>query len=136
MDELEIPPELRQRIGELWQKEGLPGLQRNLRELNPDGDEELDWNNPRRVQNALLRCLASGRNLKDLREDFARQEIPFTEYEKRVCLIARSREDLHERAARRVRDMLESGLVGEVRSLLKQGLEGPQENKVSHYPLK
>ncbi len=123
MDDLEIAPELRRRAETIWQREGLPGWQKILLELNPQGDSELDWNNPRRVRNALLRCLASGRTLQELREDFARRKPPFAGYEKHVCLISRSRADLHERAARRVRAMLDAGLIGEVRFLMKEGLE-------------
>ncbi len=93
-----------------------------LRHLNPDGLGNLDTANPRRVTRALERCLASGRSLRVLQEEFARQPAPFADCAVRLVRIARPPEEMRRRIELRVAAMLGAGLVGEVRRLANDGL--------------
>jgi len=122
-DRLEISPRIKQTVKALAARKGLDGLRHELLKLNPDGVGEIDMRNPRRVQSALERCMASGRSVIALRRDFKSQTSVFDSYEKRVCCLRRDREDLKRRIRLRVRAMLEAELVEEVRGLMEAGIE-------------
>jgi len=126
VDEVEVPEHVRARVADLLAAGGLPALVADLRRLNPSGGDSLaglDLANPRRVARALERCLASGRPLRAMAEDFARLPAPFAEWEKEVTLLERPPEALERRIAARVAGMLGAGLVEEVRALRAAGLE-------------
>lgn len=124
-DELLIPEAVSQTVRQIRDREGAEGLAAALRAHN--GPDEafpgLDWANPRRVEKALLRCLASGEGYSELLRRFAAQAEPLADWDKEVWMIARPTEELKERNARRVQQMLESGLIDEVRGLREKGFE-------------
>jgi tRNA dimethylallyltransferase len=117
-DAVAVPEETRRRVQALDQATALA----ELRRLNPDGLGNLDVANPRRVTRALERCLASGRNLHVLQEDFARQPAPFADHAVRLVRIVRPPEEMRARIEQRVAAMLAAGLVDEVRQRLADGL--------------
>ncbi len=117
-DTVAVPDEIRRRVLGL----DLAAALAELRRLNPDGLGDLDIANPRRVTRALERCLASGRTLQVLRDEFARQPAPFAGYAVRLVRLARPSEEMRGRIESRVTAMLAAGLVGEVRRLLADGL--------------
>lgn len=119
VDAVAVPAAVRQEVAALETAEAL----RRLRELNPDGLGALDVANPRRVSRALERCLASGRSVLELQAEFARQPAPFADYAVQLTELVRPPEELETRIRRRVRAMLDAGLVAEVRQLLAAGLE-------------
>jgi len=123
VDPVHVPASVRRRVAELARREGLEGMVRELRALNPEGLGALDARNPRRVARALERCLASGRTLAALRAEFAAQPEPYADYAKRLIRLDRPKAELDERIARRVDAMLEAGLVDEVAALRERGLE-------------
>jgi tRNA dimethylallyltransferase len=94
-----------------------------LRALNPAGLGALDVANPRRVTRALERCLATGKTLHALADEFARLRGPFADYRVELTRLEREPEDLNRRIAARVEQMLREGLVDEVRRLRLAGLE-------------
>ncbi len=94
-----------------------------LKELNPDGLGTLDRDNPRRVTRGLERCLASGKTLQQLRDDFATQPSEFADYEVKLVELVRGREILAQRISQRVDAMLLAGLVSEVEQLLPMNLQ-------------
>lgn len=112
-------------VGDLQKREGLEGLVRALRALHPPGEgfEGLDLRNPRRVAKALLRCRSTGRTYGEMRKVFLSQPEPLADWEKEVWLLEWSQDALKARNRRRVRSMLESGLIEEVRSLREAGFE-------------
>lgn len=124
-DQIEIPPEVEQRVREIREQDGPEGLGRALRGLHVAGADftGLDWQNPRRVEKALLRCLASGRTYADLMEAFRNLPEPLKDWQKEVRMVSRSPEILESRNRLRVKRMLEAGLVDEVRSLREKGFE-------------
>jgi tRNA dimethylallyltransferase len=117
-DAVAVPAEVRGEVARLSAAEALG----RLGELNPSGLEGLDAANPRRVARALERCLASGRTLAELRDDFDRQPAPFAGHEVKFVELVRAPEDLANRIEQRVTAMLAAGLVNEVRGLLDAGL--------------
>jgi tRNA dimethylallyltransferase len=118
-DDIEVPPDVREAVAKL----SLPAAVAQLRALNPDGLGTLDVANPRRVTRALERCLASGRPLRELTEEFARRPGPFADYDVRLTRLDREPPDLAARIDARVTAMLRDGLVEEVRRLRAAGLE-------------
>ncbi len=121
-DGLEIPAEVRARVAGLLGAGGLAALVEQLRSLNPEGLGGLDTANPRRVANALVRCLASGRTLAELAAGFARAKPAFAGWEVRLARLDRSPAEIDARIVERVDFMLQAGLVEEVTRLLAAGL--------------
>lgn len=122
-DDVDVPPAVRASVAERLAREGLPALVDELRRLNPRGLGSLDVRNPRRVARSLERCLASGRTLAELQEDFAKQPAPFADWEARLTRLERPRQELDARIDARARAMVAAGLVDEVRLLLAAGLD-------------
>ena len=123
VDDLKIPKEVAERVERLNVKKGLDGLVEELRRLNPSGLGNLDTRNPRRVANALKRCLASGRTVIELKKSFSKGQSPFTDYRKQVCCLMRSPKELRSRIEDRTRSMMDAGLIEEVERLISEGLE-------------
>ena len=118
-DEIEVPESVRTRVEALF-AQGNDCAVNALRELNPDGAPGFDWQNPRRVARALERCLASGKTIAELLAEMNARVSPFAAYKVRTVLLARDREELSRRIALRVDQMLEQGLIEEVRSLARE----------------
>ncbi len=125
VDEIRIEEPVIRRVEAVRNESGLDGLMAMLRECNPPTEtfEGLDRHNPRRVEKALIRCLSSGKSYASLRSEFKTLPEPLQDYDKHVILISRPAEDLQERNRKRVKCMLENGLVEEVRRLRAAGFE-------------
>ena len=122
-DELEINPAIRAHVREIENKEGLNGMQKHLNALNPQGLSDLDVNNPRRVSRALERCMLSGSSLNELSKQFKKLPCPFADWPKQIELLQHEPNELNKRIAKRTQEMINNGLVDEVKALLKQGLQ-------------
>lgn len=123
VDGWEISPEVKAEV-QKWKTEGgAARLLEALLRLNPEGIGNLDTQNPRRVQAALERCLASGRSVLQQQADFAAQKPPFADFRLHVCRLEREDADLKARIALRNQWMLDTGLIQEVESLKAQGIE-------------
>jgi tRNA dimethylallyltransferase len=118
-DEVEVSPELRAEVSSL----SLPEAVARLERLNPRGLGALDVANPRRVTRSLERCLASGRTLATLAEEFARRPGAFADWRVELARLDREAEELARRIDQRVDGMLRDGLVEEVRRLRSAGLD-------------
>jgi tRNA dimethylallyltransferase len=105
-------------------EEGVEALVGDLERLNPEGIEELDTRNPRRVVRALERCLASGLTLVELKEAMLGQTNSLISARKVTVRLDRDRDELNGRIHRRIRAMLDDGLVEEVKNLTSRGLAG------------
>ena len=122
-DGLAVPPSVRSRVASMFKDSGLAGIVGELGFLNPAGLGSLDTANPRRVANALERCIASGRTLAELARAFSNTPSPFADWDVRIARLDRSAPDLEARIASRVEGMLRAGLVDEVSRLLGAGLK-------------
>lgn len=118
-DDVAVSPELRAAVGALSAAEAVA----KLGELNPDGVGALDIENPRRVTRALERCLASGKTLAVLAQEFSRRPGTFADWQVRLSRLDREPADLDRRVVMRVEAMMHAGLVDEVRGLRGLGLE-------------
>lgn len=108
-----IDDETRAMMKQRLATEGLEALVEELRRLDPEYYEIVDRQNPRRVVHALEICQMTGKTYTSFRKREKRQR-PFD-----IIKIGlnRPREELYERINRRVDQMMESGLLEEVRSL-------------------
>jgi tRNA dimethylallyltransferase len=118
-DDIAVSSEIRQRVAQLSTAAALE----ELRRLNPEGVGELDLANPRRVSRALERCLASGRAVRELAEEFAQRPSAFVDFDVRLTRLERGPGVLAQRIQQRTEAMLREGLVDEVRRLREAGLE-------------
>lgn len=105
---------LRSALGERLRTEGLPSLQRELAERDPESYATVDLANPQRVIRALEVTLATGRKYSSFKTA-PRKERPFSV---RKIYLNRNRDELYDRINRRVDRMMEDGLLEEVRGLL------------------
>lgn len=113
MDELPIVDEsLRHELQELYQREGLDPIRRQLKLLDPVFYGQVDLKNPQRLIHALEICLMAGKPYSSLRTNPER-ERPF-----RILKIGftRDRAELYDRINQRVEKMLEEGLLEEASS--------------------
>ena len=109
-----VDAETRQVMLQKYEEEGLEQLCAELRLLDPDYYRIVDLKNPKRVIHALEICYMTGKTYTSFRTQ-QKKERPF-----RILKIGltRDREELYDRINRRVDQMIEEGLLDEVRSVL------------------
>ena len=107
-------PELRRRLEKRAEQEGYQVLYSELQKTDPIAAEKIDPRNVRRVIRALEVCLTAG--------------VPFSQLKKSSPKVSTvtiglttAREDLYKRIDSRVDDMIERGLVDEVKWLIDRG---------------
>ncbi|WP_430810286.1 MULTISPECIES: tRNA (adenosine(37)-N6)-dimethylallyltransferase MiaA [unclassified Carboxylicivirga] len=113
IDELPtIDPELRQEVMDLYNKEGLDAIRRQLKMLDPVFYDQVDLKNHKRVMHALEVCLMTGQPYSSLRTNTARKR-PF-----HILKIGldMDREALYERINQRVDCMVKEGLFDEAKA--------------------
>lgn len=106
-------PQLREDLDRRLREEGLESLRMDLKRLDPEAYSNIDITNPQRVLRAVEVCLLSGKTFSSFKQTAAKKRN--FEIEK-ICMV-RPREEMAERISKRVDQMLEDGLVEEVRSL-------------------
>lgn len=120
-DALVIPEEVRQGVEELAVLGGLGALRKALQEeAGETGD--VDVQNPRRVANALMRFRASGLTPSKQKEALARLPEPLAGWRKEIVWLEREDVSLRERILARAKEMVNGGLIEEVRTLWEAGL--------------
>lgn len=110
-------PEVRRRLEDRAQKEGINSLFQELRSVDPQSAERIDPNNQKRVIRALEIYYLTGETMTVQLENSRPKELPF-----RPVLIGLNysdRQKLYERIEKRVDQMLENGLLEEAREVLK-----------------
>jgi len=107
-------PELRRRLEKRAEQEGYQVLYSELLKADPIAAEKIDPRNVRRVIRALEVCITAG--------------VPFSQLKKASPKVSAvtiglttAREDLYKRIDSRVDDMIERGLVDEVKWLIDRG---------------
>lgn len=106
--------QLREELTARLEKEGLESLRMDLRRLDPEAYKTIDITNPQRVLRAVEVCLLSGRTFSS----FKQAEPKKRDFEiEKICLV-RPRDVMAERISLRVDQMLQDGLVEEVRGLI------------------
>lgn len=113
----DMPPaddELRADLTRRIREEGVESLRADLRRLDPEAYATIDIANPQRVLRAVEVCLLSGRPFSS----FKLKEPKKRDFEIEKICLNRPREVLYDRINRRVLQMVDDGLVDEVRSLI------------------
>lgn len=114
MDDMpEVDAELRQRLSERLQTEGLESLVEELRQRDAEFYEVVDRKNPARVLRALEVCIATGKPYSSLRTGTKRKR------DFNIVKVGTDmpRDILYDRIDRRVDMMIEQGLEAEARSV-------------------
>jgi tRNA dimethylallyltransferase len=97
---------------------GWPGMHAALAEVDADTAKRLKPNDMQRIQRALEVYRITGKTMTQHYAEQSSQALPYTLL--KIGLIPSDRKVLHERIALRFKQMLELGLVEEVRQLLLQ----------------
>ena len=111
---------LRRSLQELARAEGLPVLLEKLRNVDPQAAARLHPNDEKRIIRALEVYLSTGKTITQHNEETKR--IPNRYTPLTIGLDFELREHLRARIDRRVDEMMERGLEGEVRRLLSSGV--------------
>ena len=109
--DLKLRDELMARLRE----EGVESLRLELRKLDPESYATIDISNGQRVVRALEVCLMTGKPFSS----FKTNQLKKRDFEIEKIGLTRPREVLYDRINRRVIQMIDDGLVEEVRSLVK-----------------
>jgi len=107
-------PEIRRKLMQRLEREGLEPFRRDLAELDPEAYATMDLSNVNRVFRAVEICVTTGRPYSSFKE---RKTAPVRDFEIEKIGLTRPREVLYDRINRRVVRMMDDGLVQEVRSL-------------------
>ena len=111
---------LRQRLQERARAEGLPALYAQLAQADPEAAGRIHPNDEKRIIRALEVYLSTGKTISQ--HDRESREAPRRYTPLTIALNFRERPWLWERIDSRVDEMMERGLVGEVRRLLADGV--------------
>jgi tRNA dimethylallyltransferase len=110
-------PDLREELEAKAERETRYALHDWLAQLDPQAAEDIHPHNVRRVVRALEVCLITGRPIS---EQQGKDPPP---YHILQIGLTMDRQELYERADRRLEMMMEAGLLDEVRELLRQGYD-------------
>ena len=105
--------QLRAQLTARLQEEGVESLRQELRHLDPESYAAIDIANGQRVVRALEVCLMTGKPFSS----FKTSQVKKRNFEIEKIGLIRPREVLYDRINRRVVQMIDDGLVDEVRSL-------------------
>jgi len=107
--------ELRLSIEKEAKERGWPAMHAELTRVDPQTALRLSPNDQQRLQRALEVYRLSGQPMSRLLANSQQQPLPYRVLQ--LSLLPSERPVLHERIAHRFRNMLDKGLVGEVRGL-------------------
>lgn len=109
--DLQLRNELTRRLKE----EGVEALRQELRRLDPESYATIDIANGQRIVRALEVCLMTGRAFSSFKTSPSKSR----DFEIEKIGLTRPRDVLYDRINRRVIQMIDDGLVDEVRSLVQ-----------------
>lgn len=116
LDNLPVPPpELREELTRRVREEGVEALADELQRLDPAAWKAIDIKNGQRVVRALETIIVSGRSFTE----FKLAEPRKRDFEIEKICLTRPRDVIYDRIDRRVLQMIDEGLVEEVRGLEK-----------------
>jgi tRNA dimethylallyltransferase len=113
IDDLPRNAQLREDLNKQFQKNGMAHLQKLLKEKDPVYFSNIDQQNPHRIIRALEIILDSGDKLSDLLQNRTKKREFSIDY----FAIHHERSLLYERINQRVIEMIDNGLVEEVKNL-------------------
>ncbi len=116
----ESDPEVRKRMEQQREAEGLPALYQRLQAVDPEAASRINENDPQRILRALEVFEMSGTPISVLQQQQKAEALP----EDQVAMIAIAPEDrsiLHQRIELRLQMMMEAGFIEEVEALRRRG---------------
>lgn len=127
--ELPSHPEIRQKLEELAEQQGINALYEELERLDPESAKKIHPNNTRRVIRALEVYHSSGKTMTQYQENQDDELI----YEVALIGLTAEREVLYNRINARVDEMMDNGLLEEVASLYNKGIKDCQSIQAIGY---
>ena len=109
-----VDQETREMIMERYQQEGLTPLSNELRLLDPDYYAIVDQKNPKRILHALEICYMTGKPYSSFRTNKKKERS----FDIIKIGLRRDREELYERINKRVDEMIQNGLIDEVKNVM------------------
>lgn len=110
-----VRPSVRKKLNDEFERNGLKSLTAKLTELDPESLKTIDINNPRRVIRALEVTIST----KLPYSSFLKIKNKKSKYNEIIIGLNKDRAQLHDLINTRVDQMIQKGLVEEVRSLIK-----------------
>jgi tRNA dimethylallyltransferase len=114
IDNIPADPSVKSQLITEFESFGLEVLLKELKEKDPEMYVQIDRNNPSRVIRSLEAIRLTGKPYSEMRTGNSKEQP----YKVHRFIIEHPREKLYERIEQRVDQMIASGLVDEVRSLL------------------
>ena len=111
-----VDTQIRQRLKERYEQEGLESIIQELRQLDPEYYNIVDKKNHKRVIHALEICLSTGKAYSSFRHN-VRKTRPFQIIK---IGLTRNREELYYRIDQRVDEMISNGLLKEAANMYPQ----------------
>ncbi|MBI2269761.1 MAG: tRNA (adenosine(37)-N6)-dimethylallyltransferase MiaA [Bacteroidetes bacterium] len=111
----EVNENIREPLNTTYKKEGIIPLQEQLSKLDPGYYNTIDLNNPQRLIRALEICLSTGLPYSSFRKGKGKPR----DYSIIKIGLNTDREQLYKRINQRVDEMIEAGLIDEVKNLTK-----------------
>lgn len=111
-----VDTQIRQRLKERYEQEGLESIIQELRRLDPEYYNIVDKKNHKRVIHALEICLSTGKAYSSFRHN-VRKTRPFQIIK---IGLTRNREELYSRIDQRVDEMISNGLLKEAANMYPQ----------------
>ena len=108
-----VPDAIREELNLRHQNEGLDALKEELMKLDPDYHELVDSSNPHRIIRAIEVCMVSGKPFSSFRKQQAKKR----NFKTVKIILQREREELYYRINKRVDNMMNEGLLEEVKKL-------------------
>ena len=112
-DDIPSNPEIRTKLIDEFEKNGIEKLQKELENLDPDYYKEVDINNPHRVMRALEVCRTSGKPFSK----FLNRKTKERSFNKIWVGLNINRQIVYENINSRVDLMIKNGLLKEVKAL-------------------
>jgi len=109
----DVPPNIRQTLNTIYEEQGILPLQEELAQCDPDYYAKVDTNNPKRLIRALEIYRATGQPFSS----FHQQRKAIRPFNILKLGLRWEREQLYHRINQRVDNMLDDGLLEEVKSL-------------------
>ncbi len=122
-DNVFVSAEIKKISGEIEALRGAAGLAEELLKIDSDAAGYVDMLNPRRTKNALERCLATGKSVRELVDNFKSLPCPLGDISRDVSILDVPDGMLLPRIKSRTAKMLDDGLVEETRRLMEKGIE-------------
>lgn len=114
IDDLPDPDkELRKKLNEYYERDGIEAIQLKLKELDPEYYKNVDVNNPKRLLRAIEVCLQTGNTYTSLRKNKPKKR----DFQIIKLGLEIERNILNERINKRTDEMVKSGWLDEARTV-------------------